>query len=146
VGEGGGEQVGMVEGKAEAGAGDGRREDQRKPGEPDVIGDRHARFVGKHGDEMRRPDSAAGGDAGERKPGHAGASVGGAGASQQIDAHEARKKTNKARKHDETQVVLSRKAGDDTEHEPQSFPLKSTAYDPAALVAVLKIPAPCAGT
>ena len=30
----------------------------------DVIGDRHARLVGQHGDEMRRPDAEAGREAG----------------------------------------------------------------------------------
>ena len=50
------------------GDGDDHRDDERGHGQADVVGHRHARLVGEHGDEMRRPDAAAGGGAGEQKP------------------------------------------------------------------------------
>jgi hypothetical protein len=110
------EKIRSTDRDAEAQAGNDDRKDQRKSGEADVVGHRHARFVGKHSDEVRCPDSAAGGNAGQREPTGAGLSFAGAGVAEQLDTDEAREQTNKDRERDEAEVVLARKAVDDAIH------------------------------
>jgi hypothetical protein len=58
-------------GNPETDGGDGHRRQQRRYGEPDVVGGRHAGLIGQHGDEMGGPDAAAGRDAGGHDPGRA---------------------------------------------------------------------------
>src|SRR5262249_24772002 len=65
-----------------------RGDHQRQQGQADIVGNRNARLVGEHGHEMRRPDAAAGGDAGGREPGQPGAAAGGAGAMEQAAGRE----------------------------------------------------------
>jgi hypothetical protein len=65
---------------------------------------------------MRRPDSASGGGAGQRKPYQSRAARGGGGPSKQIDRDDARQKANAAGKHNKAQVMFAAETSQDPEH------------------------------
>ena len=65
---------------------------------------------------MRRPDAAAGGDAGGREPGQPGAAAGGAGAMKQVDGSETGEEADQDCKQDEPPIVLDREAVKNPEH------------------------------
>jgi hypothetical protein len=130
-------RVRTADGEAEAKTRNDHREDQRKPGKADVIGRRHARFVGQHSDEMRGPNTATGGEAGERQPTNAGLSFVGPSMTQQLEADETREQTNKNREPDQAQIVLSRETTDNAIHQAQSPPVARAApFGPTAPAAL----------
>jgi hypothetical protein len=82
----------------------------------DIVGNRHTRLISQHRDEVGRPNSAAGGDAGQRQPSEEDASSRGAGSTEKADADETGEETNTARQHDQTKVMLARQTRDHTKH------------------------------
>jgi len=62
--------------------------DKRREREQQVVGHRHARLIGKHGDEVRGPDAAAAGAARRRYPDQTRAARGVARALEKVDRHE----------------------------------------------------------
>ncbi len=105
-----------IHGDREAGAGDDRREQQRQRRQPDPVGDRYARLVGQHGDEVRRPDSASGGGASQRQPGGAHPPLRCRGATEQADRGQAGEKTHDPGEDHQAPVMLDRQAGKHAEH------------------------------
>ena len=97
-------------------AGHCRRRQQRQRGQANIVGNRNAGLVGEHGDEMRRPDAATGGDAGGGEPRELDATSGGAGAMKQIDGSETGQEADQRCKQDESPIVLDREAVEYPEH------------------------------
>ncbi len=91
--------------------------DQRKCSQPDVVGDGDPGLIGQHGDEMRRPDAAPGGGAGEREPGASRPAAGGDGAMKEADGNEAGQKADEAGKHDQAPIVLTAETAQNAEHD-----------------------------
>jgi hypothetical protein len=89
---------------------------QRERGQADIVGHRNAGLVGEHGDEMRRPDAATGGDAGGGEPRELRTAAGGARAMKQIDRSETGQEADQHCKQDEPPIVLDREAVEYPEH------------------------------
>src|SRR3979409_1287783 len=102
--------------------------EEREDRQCEAVADHDAWIIGQHGDEMRRPDPAAGRRARRRDPDPAGACLRGDRTMQQAGRGEARQEADQARKRDEAQLVFSRQAGENAEHRhgPLRKPKKAT--------------------
>jgi hypothetical protein len=125
--------------KAQSAAGDDRGGNEREGSEADVVSRRDARPIGQHGDEVRRPDAAAGSGTGDDQPRRPCPSGGDARPMKQADGSEARQETDDPGKHDQTPVVLAGEASQNAEHANSrcvSNPRINTYLDPVSLALI----------
>ena len=105
-----------VDGDGKPRAGEDCGQHQRQDRQADVVVDPDAGIVGEHGDEVRRPYSAAAGRArgceppGPRAPARRGCAM------QQIDRRKAGEKANDSGQTDQPQIVLAGQAREHSEH------------------------------
>jgi hypothetical protein len=91
-------------------------DEHRQDGQGGIIGNRKAGAERQHGHEMRGPDAASGDQAGGGQPARAHVIMGGAGTRHQTHRGTTREKTQDARKHNKTQIMLLGYAAQHIQH------------------------------
>src|SRR5262249_6179648 len=95
-----------ADGNGETSAGDDNSCNEGRYGPADIVGDGNAWIVGEHGDEVGRPDAAAGRDAGGQDPDGAGPTPCGTRAIEQVDGREAGEEAEDASKQYEAPIMF----------------------------------------